>query len=146
VYYACGGEIWRALLVVAEGRSDLAEEATAEAFARLLAHRDRVRQPRAWLYRTGFRIVVEELRHERRSAPPRDAATMEQEFSLSPKLTQALRALSPEQRLAIFLTYHADLPLNEVARISGCSVAAVKVRLHRARKTLRSLLKEDVGV
>jgi RNA polymerase sigma factor (sigma-70 family) len=146
LYYACGGEVWRALLVVAEGRGDLAEEATAEAFSRLLANRNRVRQPRAWLYRTGFRIVVEELRRERRSAPPRDAAATEQDSSLSPQLTQALRALSPEQRLAMFLTYHVDLPLTEVARMSGCSVAAVKVRLHRARKILRTLLKEDAGV
>jgi RNA polymerase sigma factor (sigma-70 family) len=146
LYYACGGEVWRSLLVVAEGRGDLAEEATAEAFSRLLANRNRVRQPRAWLYRTGFRIVVEELRRERRSGPARDAAATEQESSLSPQLTQALRALSPEQRLAMFLTYHADLPLTEVARMSGCSVAAVKVRLHRARKILRTLLKEDAGV
>ena len=60
------GELWRTLLVVAGGRGDLAEEATAEAFSRLLASRRHVREPRAWLYRTGFRIVTEELRRERR--------------------------------------------------------------------------------
>jgi RNA polymerase sigma factor (sigma-70 family) len=147
LYQACGSEIWRALLVVAGGRADLAEEATAEAFARLLVHRDRVRDPRAWLYRTGFRIVVQELRRERHSGPLVRAETGAHELSLSPALTEALKSLSAQQRLAVFLTYQADLPLREVARLSGSSVAAVKVRLHRARDALKAtLLKEDAGV
>jgi RNA polymerase sigma-70 factor (ECF subfamily) len=65
---------------------------------------------------------------------------------LSPRLRRALGAVTPEQRLAVFLTYHADLPLREVAELSGCSVATVRVRLHRARKALRALLEEGEGV
>lgn len=147
VYTACGGEIWRALIVVAAGRADLAEEATAEAFSRYVVHHDRVREPRAWLYRTGFRIVVEELRREQRQggAPELEARTQEHQ-ALSAGLVDALRALTPEQRLCMFLTYHMDLPLGEVAELSGSSVAGVKMRLHRARRALRARLKEDAGV
>jgi RNA polymerase sigma-70 factor, ECF subfamily len=147
VYTACGGEIWRALIVVAGGRSDLAEEATAEAFSRYVVHHERVREPRAWLYRTGFRIVVEELRREKRQGESRELdATAQEHQALSPPLIGALRALTPEQRLCMFLTYHMDLPLGEVAELSGSPVAGVKMRLHRARRALRAQLKEDVGV
>jgi len=48
LYTAYGGELWRALLIVSGGRADLAKEATAEAFARLVAHHGSVREPRRW--------------------------------------------------------------------------------------------------
>ena len=42
--------------------------------------------------------------------------------------------LTPEQRLATFLAFRMDLPLTEVARLTGTSVAGVKMRLMRARR------------
>jgi RNA polymerase sigma-70 factor (ECF subfamily) len=141
--------LWRALLVVAGGRGDLAEEATAEAFTRLLANSRPVRDPRAWLYRTGFRIIVDELRRENKRRAMRSRAPtkmMPDDNQLSPQLTEALRTLTPTQRLTVFLAYQADLPLAEVARRTGSSVPAVKVRLHRARKTLRIALEEAARV
>jgi hypothetical protein len=44
LYAAYGGELWRGLLVVSGGRADIAKEATAEAFARLVANADSVRE------------------------------------------------------------------------------------------------------
>ena len=55
-------------------------------------------------------------------------------------LTAALRRLSPDQRVAVFLHYFADLSVAEVAVLSGSPVATVKVRLHRARRSLRQSL------
>jgi RNA polymerase sigma-70 factor (ECF subfamily) len=121
----------------------------AEAFARLVANVDSVREPRAWLYRTGYRIVVDELRRERRTRGSSVEGFADDSYPslLSGRLRQALAALSAEQRLAVFLAYQADLPLREVAELSGCSVATVRVRLHRARRALRVLLEEEaVGV
>jgi RNA polymerase sigma-70 factor (ECF subfamily) len=134
--------------VVAGGRRDLAEEATAEAFTRLLGNGRPVRDPRAWLYRTGFRIVVDELQREQRRGAvlvlPSDGPP--EHDRLSPELSEALLKLTPIQRLTVFLAYHADLPLAEVARRTGSSVPAVKVRLHRARKALRIVLEEAARV
>jgi RNA polymerase sigma factor (sigma-70 family) len=92
--------------------------------------------------------VVEELRREQRleSSPELAAAAAAEHQALSPTLVAAMRALTPEQRLCMFLTYHMDLPLSEVAELTGSSVAGVKMRLHRDRRTLRSRLKEDAGV
>ena len=109
LFNAHAGELWRALLVVAGGRADLAEEATAEAYSRLLASRRHVREPRAWLYRTGLRIVV--TGSPAGSAGPgassETAAADPGASELSPELTEALRSLSPNQRMAVFLTYQA---------------------------------------
>jgi RNA polymerase sigma-70 factor (ECF subfamily) len=126
---------------------DLAKEATAEAFARLVANAESVREPRAWLYRTGYRLVVDELRREHRAggAAPEAVAADAYPVEMSARLREALAALSPEQRLAVFLAYHADLPLREVAQLSGSSVATVKVRLHRARRALRVLLEKEAS-
>lgn len=132
--------------MVAGGRADLAEEATAEAFARYVKVRDRVREPRAWLYRTGFRLVVDELRRERRHTTADVVATAAEQAGFSDEFIEAMAALTPDQRLVTFLAYGMDLPLGEVARLTGSTVAGVKMRLHRARRALRERLKEDAGV
>ncbi len=144
LYAAYGGELWRALLVVSAGRADVAKEATAEAFARLVANADSVREPRGWLYRTGYRAVVDQLRQERRvSHDVPDRAAREAPTSFSPELSEALARLSPAQRLVVFLTYQAGMSLREVAEATGSPVATVKVRLHRARRALRAALEAE---
>ena len=128
-----------AMRVAAAGRRDLADEVTAEAFARLLASYDSVREPQAWLFRTGYRLLPTSIVGSdvgRRSSEP--TAEMAQE--LDPELIDALATLAPEVRLCVFLHYYADLPVGEIARLTGSTRTAVKVRLHRARSQLRVAL------
>ncbi len=131
--------------MVAGGRGDLAREATAEAFARLLANAGSVTEPRGWLYRTGYRVVVDELRREQRMAGPvPDAPDVDRSgVLLSEELVDALRVLTPAQRLVVFLAYPAGMSLQEIAEMTGSPVATVKVRLHRARKALRVVLDDE---
>ncbi len=60
---------------------------------------------------------------------------------------EAVRArvaeLPPEQRRVVELYYFAELPVADVAGILGLGEEAVKSRLFRARKKLRSLLGGD---
>jgi RNA polymerase sigma-70 factor, ECF subfamily len=141
-----GGQLWRAMLVAAAGRRDLADDVTSEAFARLLANYDSVREPQAWLYRTGYRLLVDEYRRQRRvgSDPPEAEAVIAAE--LDPELVTALSRLDPKVRLCVFLHYFADLPVGEVAHLTGSTRTAVKVRLHRARAQLRVALTDVGGV
>ena len=60
-----------------------------------------------------------------------------------PDLLHALRELTPAQRAAVYLHYRVDLPVREVARVTGMSSAAVKVHLMRGRRRLRELLGEE---
>jgi RNA polymerase sigma-70 factor (ECF subfamily) len=141
-----GGQLWRAMLVAAAGRRDLADEVTAEAFARLLAKHDSVREPQAWLFRTGYRLLTDEYRRQRRLGDAASEPTAEMAQELDPELIAALATLAPKVRLCVFLHYYADLPVGEIARLTGSTRTAVKVRLHRARSQLRVALTDVGGV
>jgi len=136
-----GPGLWRTMYAFTGGRRDIAEDVTAEAFARGLAHADTIRDPVPWLYRTAFRLAQDELRKERRSHMP------EPEDRQAPPevagLMQALRKLSPNQRAAIVLRFEADLPVSEVAKRMGIAQPTVRVHLHRARARLRELLGDE---
>jgi RNA polymerase sigma-70 factor (ECF subfamily) len=140
VWNAHGGVLWRALVAMSAGRRDVADDAVAEAFTRLYAHRHRVTDPAPWLFRTAFRIAAADLKRERRDRPLDDSLANRQQESagLSPELVEALRGLSDRQRVVVFLHYQADLPIAEVAHLTGTTVTAVKVRLHRARRALQA--------
>jgi RNA polymerase sigma-70 factor (ECF subfamily) len=145
VFGSHAGRVWRAVLAMSAGRTAIADDATAEAFARLFAHRESVRDPVPWVFRIAFRLAAEELRRERALAPEGAEERVSGDRSALPSdLTAALRQLSPDQRVVVFLHYHADLPIAEVARLVGSPTATVKVRLHRARRALRTSL-ETVG-
>ena len=52
-------------------------------------------------------------------------------------LRQALNQLSYRDRLVVVLYYYFDLPLGEIASISGLSIPAVRNRLYRSVRRLR---------
>jgi RNA polymerase sigma-70 factor (ECF subfamily) len=129
--------LWRTIYAFTGGRSSIADDAVAEAFARAIERAGQIRDPVPWLYRTAFRLALDDLRRERRLPEP--ARQLPPEDGLG-ALVPALRQLSPAQRAAIVLHYEADLPVRQVARQMGASVAAVKVHLFRGRNRLRELL------
>jgi RNA polymerase sigma-70 factor, ECF subfamily len=114
--------LWRTIFAFAGGRAAVADDAVAEAFARALERFGQIREPVPWLYRTAFRIAVEDLRRKEPEARPEPRAAAAGLEALVP----ALRELSPAQRAAVVLHYEADLPVREVAERMGTSAAAVK--------------------
>ncbi|MGH2679597.1 MAG: RNA polymerase sigma factor [Actinomycetota bacterium] len=124
----------------AGGRRDIADDATAEAFARALEHAARILDPVPWLYRTAFRVAAAELKRPRHVDEPFDPPVVEHRDT---DLARSLAKLSPMQRASIYLHYIADLPVRDVANLMGTSGAAVKVHLFRGRERLRSLLGEE---
>jgi RNA polymerase sigma-70 factor, ECF subfamily len=132
-----GPGVFRTMYAFTGGRRDVAEEATAEAFARAIAHAGGIREPLGWIYRTAFRVARAELKRERRPAPDREHEIAPPEVA---GVIDALRKLSPKQRAAMVLRYEADLPVDEVASRMGTAQATVRVHLFRGRKRLRELL------
>ena len=55
-------------------------------------------------------------------------------------VARAIALLPPLQRETLVLAEYEDLSLEEIARVTGAELAAVKSRLHRARESLRRLL------
>jgi RNA polymerase sigma-70 factor, ECF subfamily len=141
VYRSHGGLVWRAVLAMSAGSREVADEATSEAFARLFAYKEGVRDPVAWVFRTAFGVARKELGRQRAiSEEPVPEQAVGSGSALPADLTSTLMPLSLDQRAAVFLHYFADLPVGEVARLSGSPVATVKVRLYRARRALRESL------
>ena len=58
------------------------------------------------------------------------------------ELRRALRGLDREKRLVVVLHWYLDLPLEEIAVITGASVHAVESRLYRGVRELRGRLEE----
>jgi DNA-directed RNA polymerase specialized sigma24 family protein len=52
----------------------------------------------------------------------------------------ALDRLSPSQRTAVVLRFYGDLPLAEIAELTGNRLGTVKSQLHRALAQLKDVL------
>ena len=59
------------------------------------------------------------------------------------ELRRALRRLDRDKRLVLVLHWYLDLPLTEIAVITGASVHAVEARLNRGIRELRRRLEEE---
>lgn len=128
-----------------------AEEAVQEALIRAWRQRDRCRDqaaPVPWLRRIArneaLRVVQRrpgvlftELQADTTVAEGRETSD-----AVVDRLSvwQALALLDPEERDLITLRYVLDLPNPEIARRLGLAEPTVRVRLHRIRKRLDTLM------
>lgn len=128
-----------------------AEDVVAEAFERAWLRWAQVRElesAEAWVRTVARRLAVSHWRRMRNAAdawrrhggPPHASPLDEGRVAL----VTALAALPDKQRLAIVLHHLADLPVEQVARETGASVAAVKQQLARGRAALAGLLDEEM--
>ncbi len=140
IWRDAGPGLWRAILVYSGGRRDVADDAVAEAFARAIERDDQIREPVGYLYRVAFRVAASDLKRSPTGAVPEQGPVLDVVQDVD--LMKAMKELSPSQRGAIYLHYHADLPVREVAHILGTSSAVVKMHLMRGRRRLASLLEE----
>ena len=76
--------------------------------------------------------VVTDTVPEQRARPPADP--------VDPALVAALPRLTPDQREVLVLRFVADLPLEDVARITRRRVGAVKALQHRGLDSLARIL------
>jgi RNA polymerase sigma-70 factor (ECF subfamily) len=147
-YQAESGRV-RTVLAGVCGDAALAEEATAEAFAKAFARWSKVRaldSPAAWVYRVALNEVrsrIRRRRHERRYLARQAPATVPPPREPATELWAALRELSPKARTAVVLRYVADLTEPEVAAAMGVSTGTVGSILSRSRRRLAELLTSE---
>jgi RNA polymerase sigma factor (sigma-70 family) len=126
-----------------------AEEIAQDAFVQLLANWNKVsryERPDAWVRRVAIRLAARSARRDRLFsllrldiAPPADPPDGRYDVPM------AVSRLSTSQRAAIVLHYYEDRPVSEIAAILGCAEPTARVHLHRGRRRLAQLLKEDDG-
>jgi RNA polymerase sigma factor (sigma-70 family) len=135
-------------VTLAVGDPGLAEEATAEAFARALVHWRKVKdanRPDAWVYRVALNEVRSRFR--RRRLEQRWLDRQQEGYARPPQepetaLWHAVAQLAPRARIAVALRYIADLPEAEVAEAMGITRGTAAATLHKARARLTELLTE----
>lgn len=137
------------------GNREDAEEALQDAFTRAYRSLPRCEDPErfgAWL----FRILVNRCRtagtrrgRRARTFVTDDAALLgaseehpEDRAAWREEIDRALQQLRPEQREAFLLKYAEELGYDEMSRMTGVGVSALKMRVMRACERLRDLLSE----
>jgi RNA polymerase sigma factor (sigma-70 family) len=134
VYRSDHESLWRSL-VAYTGDPDLAGEAEAEAFTQLLARGTAVVHPRAWIWRSAFRIAAG-LMAERGTGGPPMVDSAQADGSLVEFLS-LLGTLSEQQRAAVVLRYAGGFKPTEIAELLDTSPGTIRVQLHRAHAHLR---------
>jgi len=122
------------------------EDVLSEVFLRVARGLGRFRgddaELRRWVFTIAHNCLMDE--HRRRSrqrvAPGAMVVAPPPPDPIDPSLLKALRRLTPDQREVVTLRFVADLALDEVARVTGREVGAVKSLQHRALANLAALL------
>jgi len=97
-------------------------------------------------FRRGYREVAEDpqARDDRPALDPR-ADDLVQAQELASRIQRELARLPETQRVAFELVKQEGLSLAEAAQVLGTTVAAVKLRAHRAYEALRAVLGDVLG-
>ena len=128
------------------GSMTLAEEQTAEAFARAWASWHKVSRhpvPRAWVVRTALNAGAswwQRHRKETTLAGQDIVATASEATGLDSALLTALRRLPARQREVIVLRVFLDLDIDATARQLGIAPGTVRAHQSRAMTALRDQL------
>ena len=135
------------------GDAALAEDLVQEVFVRILKYRhtyDVTSRFDTWLFRIarnaradhfrkqGPRVESVEAALEVATDDPGPARLLERQIDRE-QLERALRQLDDEPRDLLVLARYQGMPYDRIAEALGIEVGAVKVRVHRAMKQLRSL-------
>jgi RNA polymerase sigma-70 factor (ECF subfamily) len=132
-----------------QAAEDAVQEASLKAWRKLGRLRDGS-EMRPWF----LGIVANECRTTRRSSwwsvakalPPDKPVEEPADRLLSGmELRRALLAMDSKKRLALVLHWYLDLPLEEVAAVTGCSPHAAESRLQRGIQELRQRMEGHRG-
>ena len=121
---------------------DLAQEALARAFERWARVRV-MASPDGYVYRTALNLHRKAIRRARgRPVDPAPQSSVDPSVGLADRdlILRALQQLPIGLRVALVLVDWAGMPTNEAASVLRLNPASVRVRLHRGRKALRTLM------
>lgn len=142
VYRQDGDRLWRALYAFS-GSESVASDSVAEAFAQALGRGPAIRDVRAWVWRSAFRLAKGDLKDQSSLSHGPMPEGAFHDAHPDEQLLAALQGLTSQQRAVIVLYYYADCPVREISRRTGINPLAVRAHLSRGRKHLRVLLGDE---
>ena len=146
LYRAHAGEVYRYALYLS-GDSALAQDITSETFLRVwvVDQPARLESVRSWFFVIARNVYRHEWRHLRRKAslnpamPAADAVAVSvEERETLANAFAAMRSLPEVDRSALLLRIVEGFPYKKIAATLHISLAAAKVKVHRARLRLIS--------
>ncbi|NLC56774.1 MAG: sigma-70 family RNA polymerase sigma factor [Armatimonadetes bacterium] len=159
--------IYNAVYPIVRTAAD-AEDVTQDAFVRAYRALGSLREGQAflsWLYRIALNLARNHVRDRRASLwesldeqvvwgeetlerqiadPGPGPAQAAEEHEVQAVVRAAIEELSPAHREVVVLHHLQGVPVEEIARVVGCSVGTVKSRLARARDALKRKLRSYV--
>lgn len=133
----------------------VSEDLVQIVFYRILKYRHTYRDEgkfSAWIYHLARKVAADHFRKHASTPVPTDPADLLDQTDAGPQpseqaataedtvlLRTALARLPLEQREVLVLSRLQNVEHKEIARLLDCSVGAVKVRVHRALKELRTV-------
>ncbi len=122
------------------GSNEVAQEVVHDAFVKIQARWNQVREPAGYLRR----IVVNESRsRQRRRSVELRHATGEPSPLLPPEIDEtwtALARIPARRRAALVLRYYDDLSIDDIAATLGCRPGTAKSLIHRGLHSLKEVL------
>lgn len=138
------------------GRPDVAADLVQTAFVQGFRKLDRCDPDHVggWLFRILVNLTRDHFRDPRRKAVPLERvrasadpapgpAEVLDRSELGRMLDAALARIPEEQREAFVMKHHEGYSYREMAELLGTSTGALKMRVHRARDALRSILEGE---
>jgi len=149
------GRLFYGYFVRLTGDPEASNDLLQEMFLRILKYRQTYRGMSAfktWAFRIARNLASDQHRRPRRelpleAAPERQApgvlplAALEKAQDIR-MLHEAFAALPSDRRELLTLTHFERLPYADVAEVLSCSMSALKTRVHRAVKDLRTIYLE----
>lgn len=129
---------FQVMLASVTGSVESACDVVQEAFAQALRDQRGFRGEgslEAWVWRIAFRLAVGS-KGSRELAVDEVPEVAFVDESCDPALAAAVRHLSPQRRMAIFLRYFADLSYAEIGDVLGVAEGTVAATLSQAHKQL----------
>ncbi|WP_283136731.1 RNA polymerase sigma factor [Rhizohabitans arisaemae] len=149
IYDDCRQRVWA--YVVAQAGRQVADEVVSETFAIAWRRLDDIPpNPLPWLLGVARNVtrdtVRAEIRREGLAAQLREWTEGDVADEVTERLgvLHALTRLAPEDRELLVLVAWQGLGPRDAAKVIGCSSAAFRVRLHRARKRLKREMESTV--
>jgi len=137
-----------------------AQDVTQEAFVKLWRNYENIAPDKAagWLMRVNHNLCIDLIRRRQsqrknfgypdpdvleRLPDVESGNRIEETLRLDQQqrtLLDAMDTLPPETRSVMMMHYFQEMKLQEIAEVVGKTVSALKVQIHRARKSLRLVL------
>jgi RNA polymerase sigma-70 factor (ECF subfamily) len=137
------------------GNPEVAKDITSETFVRVWTAPDepRMETVKAYLFAIARNLYRKQWRRDSRketldetmadqTPTPDQAMVQNEEFE---RAMEAMKALPEIDRTVLLLRAEGDLSYQDIAATTGLSLAAVKVKVFRARVKLAALLKPKIG-